>query len=159
MLRGYVTTVVALGSAKCTFGCWGRNVHLKSFKPRGGISEAHYLECIFTGEGCSSRNCGVPFSTDAPLKKFVRTLGFAKSAKFGSLCAFQAAFHEHLKTAAFVDAVGLGLSNLVPKCQEADGNQKGTETTSLIWNFPSNPWRSGILKLFLVVWSLAVWIS
>ena len=51
-------------------------------------------------------------------------MGFAKSAKFGSLCAFQAAFHEHLKTAAFVDAVGLGLSNLVPKCQEADGNQE-----------------------------------
>lgn len=104
-----------------------------AFKPRGGISEAHFILNVSSlVKDVVQEIVEFPFPRMLPSKSSFALFFVLPKAKFGSLCAFQAAFHEHLKTAAFVDAVGLGLSNLVPKCQEADGNQKGTETTSLI---------------------------
>ena len=72
------------------------------------------------------------------------------------VCALEAAFHEHLKTAAFVDAVGLGLSTV--QCQEADWWQPENYRN----NFPQfetfvkslEKWH---FEAVLVVWSFAVW--
>ena len=78
-------------------------------------------------------------------------------ATFGSLCAFQAAFHEHLKTAAFVDAVGLGLSNLVPFSAKKliDGNRRVQKQLPSFETFVKSleKWH---FEAVLVVWSFAV---